>query len=691
MNFDKIKKKLFNKSVINKGCFDGFVNGAISGWLTKPFKSLHLYIENESFLIVDTVLERLDVKENAGIEGFGFQFFIDGAELKKEWLKKDGLTFTIKTSNNEIAFSELISIDDVVSSIETYERTSVEKIKSIIEASPFWDSAYYINKYSSEINKAITAPVVNYIYQGNSAKISPSKYFSNEFYLKQLTTLDSVVNPLFDYLVSGEDQGLLPNKFIDSEILRESKLNVSELLASGFLSDDSDSDNDKIEFLLKETEITKGHCEVALLANNKLFISGWFLNDEIDKIQIYLTSTKKKLATSYKVIRFERQDVNSAFKDIDVAKEAGFFTSFELNESINVDIKLELKIVYHQKFIQVPIESISNAFTDVKASSANVLNQWDASLINHQINAAPFIHDFLKELYVNNSKPTVKKYTFGLQVEKPVTTVIVPLYGRYDFMRYQISNFSRFSTLENRELIYIVDDPTIAKGVLALARELDVIFKVSFTVLILDMNIGYGPANNMAVEYAKGDNVLLLNSDVLPKDGQFLKKLELKLEASDDIGIVGCRLLYEDDSIQHDGMQPYTLSEYPNIILNDHPRKGWPVSLVDSKPEESTLLTAACVIITKSLFVRLNGFDTDYILGDFEDSDLCLRVLELGYKNYICRDVVLNHLERQSQNLIKNDGWKFKMTLLNALTFSQKWRLKLTELYPDILKDKNNA
>jgi hypothetical protein len=105
MNFAIIKNKLLNKPTTNQGCFDGFVNGAISGWLTKSFKSLHLYIENEAFLTIDTVIERLDVKENAGIEGFGFQFLIDGAELKKEWLKKDSLTFTVKTFNNVNVFS----------------------------------------------------------------------------------------------------------------------------------------------------------------------------------------------------------------------------------------------------------------------------------------------------------------------------------------------------------------------------------------------------------------------------------------------------------------------------------------------------------------------------------------------------------------------------------------------------------
>ena len=85
--------------------------------------------------------------------------------------------------------------------------------------------------------------------------------------------------------------------------------------------------------------------------------------------------------------------------------------------------------------------------------------------------------------------------------------------------------------------------------------------------------------------------------------------------------------------------------------------------------------------ISKSLFEEVGGFDPAYVLGDFEDSDLCLKVLEAGKRNVICRDVELNHLERQSQNLVEAGDWKHKLTIYNAITYNQRWSQKLNQLF----------
>jgi GT2 family glycosyltransferase len=148
------------------------------------------------------------------------------------------------------------------------------------------------------------------------------------------------------------------------------------------------------------------------------------------------------------------------------------------------------------------------------------------------------------------------------------------------------------------------------------------------------------------------------------------------------VGIVGARLLFEDDTIQHDGMAPMVLREYPGLLFNDHPKKGWPqkIATYDSEIEQIDLLTAACWMIDKSLFERAGGFDPSYVLGDFEDSDLCFKVLELGKQNFIHHGTQLYHLERQSQNLVEAGNWKHNLTIFNAVTFNQKWQNQLEAL-----------
>ena len=154
------------------------------------------------------------------------------------------------------------------------------------------------------------------------------------------------------------------------------------------------------------------------------------------------------------------------------------------------------------------------------------------------------------------------------------------------------------------------------------------------------------------------------------------------LANNDSAGAVGARLLFEDGSLQHDGMAPMIHPDYPTIFLNDHPFKGWPQSLSPhpSALAECKMVTAACLAIKKTAFEQVGGFSPEYVLGDFEDSDLCLKLLEAGYVNYIRRDVELYHLERQSQNLVESGRWKHNLTILNAITFNRKWAKKLAEI-----------
>ena len=73
------------------------------------------------------------------------------------------------------------------------------------------------------------------------------------------------------------------------------------------------------------------------------------------------------------------------------------------------------------------------------------------------------------------------------------------------------------------------------------------------------------------------------------------------------------------------------------------------------------------MLMENEFFQQIGGFDTCYILGDFEDSDLCLKALNQNKKIYVDGDEKLYHLERLSQNLVPSGDWKFKLTLLNGL------------------------
>jgi GT2 family glycosyltransferase len=113
-------------------------------------------------------------------------------------------------------------------------------------------------------------------------------------------------------------------------------------------------------------------------------------------------------------------------------------------------------------------------------------------------------------------------------------------------------------------------------------------------------------------------------------------------------------------------------SAWGDMWINDHPFKGQS-SLGLSGVREVDAVSAACAIIEASLYRELGGFSEDYIIGDFEDSDLCLRARSAGRLSYVALDVELYHLERQSQNRTGDGAWRVNLTVYNCWLHNSRW------------------
>jgi len=450
------------------------------------------------------------------------------------------------------------------------------------------------------------------------------------------------------------------------------------------------SDKDKVSSVFTNLDASsssevKVAFEMTFYDKESLFFSGWILDSGNMDSMFFEDAADKYRIESKDILRYTRADVAEAFGDeAKSTKQPGFTFRIPLNSPLTArgfkKFKLNIEVDGNVNTVSIPkIETLDES---PLVSIQRIMNAWKIHNKKHRQLCDSTIQPVVKNIFPVDKTCRSSRVDFGL-VTSPKASVIIPLYGRYDFMRYQLSNFSRFGSLKDYEVLYVVDDPKISTAVGKLAKELSVVFSQPFSVITLAENMGFGGANNIGVKHAKSDKLILLNSDVLPKDGTWADKMIAQIDKHDDVGVVGARLLFEDNSIQHDGMAPMVLKEYPELLLNDHPNKGWPVSLSKNPAEvaDCPLLTAACIAISKSLFEEVGGFDPAYVLGDFEDSDLCLKVLEAGKRNVICRDVELHHLERQSQNLVAAGDWKHKLTIYNAIIYNQRWSQKLDELF----------
>jgi len=92
-------------------------------------------------------------------------------------------------------------------------------------------------------------------------------------------------------------------------------------------------------------------------------------------------------------------------------------------------------------------------------------------------------------------------------------------------------------------------------------------------------------------------------------------------------------------------------------------------------------VTGACLVISRPLYLELGGLCEEFVLGDFEDSELCMRVRHAKKRVFYAPSEELYHLERQSQSLLPDgDTWRWQLTIYNAWLQDQKWHEAIDKL-----------
>ena len=160
--------------------------------------------------------------------------------------------------------------------------------------------------------------------------------------------------------------------------------------------------------------------------------------------------------------------------------------------------------------------------------------------------------------------------------ESPDVSIVVPLYQRIDLVEHQLLQFNRDPEIRAQELIYVLDSPELESPMADQARQLADLYSVPFRVVTMAENAGFGAATNAGASVARGRLLLLLNSDVLPPRRAGSGRMQAFHDATPDIGALGPKLLYEDDSLQHAGLYFERLREGPTAgsWANMHYFKG---------------------------------------------------------------------------------------------------------------------
>ncbi|MGV3552889.1 glycosyltransferase [Rhizobium sp.] len=261
-------------------------------------------------------------------------------------------------------------------------------------------------------------------------------------------------------------------------------------------------------------------------------------------------------------------------------------------------------------------------------------------------------------------------------------SLIIPLYREMRFMRSQLIAFNVDPFVQAHcQIVYVVDDPLIAQKVRNFLNGTPNVFSLDIRLVILERNGGYALANNFGVAQASGDVVVLMNSDVVPETPGWLEPMESRLAALPDLSVIGPKLLYADESLQHAGMYFFKLPTN-GYWQNMHFYKGFGRNFGPANIERDVpAVTGALMVLRRKDFQSVGGFTTDYVIGDYEDSDLCLKLRAGGGRCLYMPSVALLHFERQSMPDSDVDAGS---TIYNRALHSARWSETIERLMTEV-------
>ncbi|HNT74058.1 MAG TPA: glycosyltransferase family 2 protein [Anaerolineae bacterium] len=156
-----------------------------------------------------------------------------------------------------------------------------------------------------------------------------------------------------------------------------------------------------------------------------------------------------------------------------------------------------------------------------------------------------------------------------------------------------------------------------------------------------ERNLGFAAGNNVGLRAATGNVLVLLNQDTEVRPGWLAALVEAVQNPT--VGIVGCKLLYPDGTIQHAGAY---LDEVRGA--SEHYGRHEPDTGQYDTPREVEFVTGAAVALTRATLSRVGELDEGFAPAYYEDVDWCYRVREAGLRVWYCPQAAAVHYESTS-------------------------------------------
>ena len=226
----------------------------------------------------------------------------------------------------------------------------------------------------------------------------------------------------------------------------------------------------------------------------------------------------------------------------------------------------------------------------------------------------------------------------------PKVSILIPNKDHIEDLETCISSICEKSTWENKEII-VIENNSEEKRTFAYYETLQERYD-NVRVVYWEGEFNYSAINNFGTTYATGEYLLLLNNDTEVITPDWLERM-LSYCQREEVGIVGAKLFYPDNLVQHAGVV-IGMGGFAGHIQTGY-EMDYPGYMGRLKTaQEISAVTGACLMVKKEVYEAVQGLDEHFAVA-LNDVDFCLRVRELGKLVIFQPDAQLYHYESKSR------------------------------------------
>lgn len=262
------------------------------------------------------------------------------------------------------------------------------------------------------------------------------------------------------------------------------------------------------------------------------------------------------------------------------------------------------------------------------------------------------------------------KIRLGLFNKQAKVSIVIPSKNKADFLRKCIRSIEKKSSYRNYEII-VIDNNSDEKDFFALIKNYSRQNKIDFKCISDKETFNFSRLINLGRKHATGEFLLLLNNDTEIISDDWLEAM-MEHAQRKDIGVVGAKLLYDNDTIQHAGVV-IGLGGAAGHVLVGEDRDGPGYFNYVNMLNTYSALTAACFMVRTSVFDEVGGFDESFGT-EYNDVDFCLKVKDAGYQNLYVPHCELYHYESISRGHPHSTSESYKKHIKEVNLFRKKWK-----------------